>query len=190
MGQLVVESLLSEFTFSHIEFTDSIDSIVLMDNSRCFSLCFRKNNVYEISWGWDRLDLLKVVAAHRFFTFSSFFLFFDKKHMAFSTKKNGDFIFFFSVFVFGSLFSTPFESSVLHNHDLRFKTNMKVLYFHFPFKWCLLYKNWSFWFILRYTKQNSIVEKKIDYLLLIEDKMCCVYWELEKKKKTFWIIFF
>ena len=45
---LIVKTLLREFHFSKIKLTNSIDLVLFMNDSGCFPLCFRKDDINEI----------------------------------------------------------------------------------------------------------------------------------------------
>ena len=44
----IMKTLLSEFHFSQIKLTNSIDLVLFMNDSGCFPLCFRKDNINKI----------------------------------------------------------------------------------------------------------------------------------------------
>lgn len=62
ISKFLGDGVLAKFNFSHIERSNSGNSIAGMNNGWCFSLSPRKNNVNQISSWRDSLNILKIVA--------------------------------------------------------------------------------------------------------------------------------
>ena len=60
--QLLIEGLLTEFNFSHIERSDSADCITGVDDGGCFPLSFGKDNVDKLNSSRNNLDVFEIVA--------------------------------------------------------------------------------------------------------------------------------
>lgn len=60
--ELLIECLLTEFNFSHIERPNSADCITWMNDGGCFSLGFGQNNIDKLCSWRNNLDVFEIVA--------------------------------------------------------------------------------------------------------------------------------
>lgn len=63
-GQLLIEVLLGIPNLAHIELADAVDSIALVDNSRCLPLSAGQDYVDEVLPRRDNSDLLEIILHH------------------------------------------------------------------------------------------------------------------------------
>jgi hypothetical protein len=63
-GQLLIEVLLGIPNLTHVELADAIDSITLVDNSRCLPLSAGQDYVNEVLPRRDNSDLLEIILHH------------------------------------------------------------------------------------------------------------------------------
>jgi hypothetical protein len=63
-GQLLIEVLLGIPNLAHIELANAVDSIALVDNSRCLPLSAGQDYVDEVLPRRDNSDLLEIILHH------------------------------------------------------------------------------------------------------------------------------